>query len=259
MLATLPGMAASISTVLRRTARAYPDKPAIVGDGLRLTYAELDTCVDALAGRLRAAGVGPGTRVGLAVQRGALAVAGPAAVLRLGGVYVPLSPDQPPARLASMVRRAGVEVALTDDAGAAVLDPGVCQVPVGPDDLVPRRAGVVPDAAPGPDGGAYLMFTSGSTGQPKGVLVPHACVHALLRDGAEPFGIGADEVVPLQHGYGFDISVWEVWGTIAAGATLVAVTGEATGDVEYLAELLLRHPPTRLHICLLYTSDAADD
>ncbi|WP_176308613.1 amino acid adenylation domain-containing protein [Micromonospora sp. NBS 11-29] len=240
----------SLGDLLRDSARRYADRTALVGPGVRLTYRDLDGAVDALAGRFRAAGVRPGDRVGLHVARGPLALVGSAALMRAGAAYVPLDIAQPAARLRYIAEDAGLRLVVCD--GAADPDgfgPQVSRLTVDGDDLH-RRADADPDDEPdvAPDLAAYVMYTSGSTGRPKGVAVTHTNVLALLEDALPLFGLGTDEVWPLQHGHGFDISVWEMWAGVAVGATLVAVAGAAAEDVEQLAELLLRHRPTRLHI-----------
>lgn len=247
---TIHPQTSSLSDVLRDTARRHPDRTALVGTDVRLTYRDLDGCVDALAGRFRRAGVRPGDRVGLHVARGPLALVGSAALMRAGAAYVPLDVAQPAARLEYIAQDAGLRLVVCDEGGShRAFGDGVSRLAVDADDLK-RRASVDPDGEPAVVGGsgAYVMYTSGSTGAPKGVEVTHANVLALLDDALPLFSLGLDEVWPLQHGHGFDISVWEMWAGIAVGATLVAVTGPATEDVEHLAELLVRHRPTRLHI-----------
>ncbi|MFI7217029.1 amino acid adenylation domain-containing protein [Micromonospora maritima] len=240
----------SLGDLLRASAHRYADRTALVGPDLRLTYRDLDGCVDALAGRFREAGVRPGDRVGLHVARGPLALVGSAALMRAGAAYVPLDIAQPATRLRYIAQDAGLRLVVCDGAADPEgFGPEVSRLAVDGDDLR-RRAEGGPDEDPDlpPGSAAYVMYTSGSTGRPKGVAVTHANVLAMLADALPLFGLGADEVWPLQHGHGFDISVWEMWAGVAVGATLVVVAGAATEDVEQLAELLLRHRPTRLHI-----------
>ncbi|SCL14620.1 nonribosomal peptide synthetase DhbF [Micromonospora nigra] len=240
----------SLSDVLRVSARRHAERTALVDVGVRLTYRDLDGCVDALAARFRRAGVRPGDRVGLHVARGPLALVGSAALMRAGAAYLPLDVAQPAARLRYIAEDSGLRLVVCDEAGSrGEFGAGVSRLTVDADDLG-RRASTDPDDEPAilTGSGAYVMYTSGSTGAPKGVEVTHANVLALLDDALPLFSLGPDEVWPLQHGHGFDISVWEMWAGIAVGATLVAVTGPATEDVEQLAELLARHRPTRLHI-----------
>ena len=237
----------SLPDVLRATAARSPDRPALVGEGFRLTYSELDQCVDALASRLLRAGVGAGDRVGLCLQAGPLALIGSAAIQRLGSAYVPLDVRQPPERLAHIVGNSAMTTAVCDETGSAVAERHrLAVLAVDPDDLEPRPGPPVRPERPA-SASAYLMYTSGSTGVPKGVEVTQANVLALLRDALPLFGYQDDEVWPLQHAHGFDVSVWEMWAGVAVGATLLSYP-QGGENAELLAERMLRHGATRLHI-----------
>jgi amino acid adenylation domain-containing protein len=243
----------TLSDVLRRSARRFADRPALKGVTTALTYAELDGVVDALAVRLRTEGVEPGQRVGLCVERGPLPLVASAALMRLGCAYVPLDPRHPAERLRHILSDAGLTVCLCDLVGRATLaETSLALIDVSGADLVWGGAEPAGDPLPGPDpdADAYVMYTSGSTGRPKGVAITHANLSPLLADALPlfPYDEAGDEVWPLQHAHGFDISVWEMWAGIAVGATLVAVEGQARHDPEYLAELLLRYRVTWLHI-----------
>lgn len=236
----------SLPTVLRASARERPDRTAVVGDALSLSYAELDQCVDALAARLVREGAEPGDRIGLSVDRGPLPLVGSAAIQRAGCLYVPLDARHPRARLEHIATHSRLAATVCDELGASVAEQcGLARISVDGDDLVPRPS--TPSLEiDNPTGAAYIMYTSGSTGTPKGVEVTQANVMALLDDALHLFGYAGDEVWPLQHAYGFDVSVWEMWAGIAVGATLIASSG--LGEIDQLAEEMLRHRATRLHI-----------
>jgi amino acid adenylation domain-containing protein len=239
------------SEVLRNAAARFADRPALRGGSTALTYAELDDCTDALARRLAAAGAEPGHRVGLCVAGGPLALLASAALMRAGCAYVPLDPSQPEARLTHIVSDGGVTLAVADDQGrSALAGTPLSLLTVSGDDLIPgRQRGAGPELpGPDPESDAYVMYTSGSTGLPKGVAITQASLMFLLQDAVPLFGFGPDESWPLQHGYGFDVSVWEMWAGITVGATLTVVADGTRRDPERLAELLLRSRPTRLHI-----------
>ncbi|MCX4521961.1 amino acid adenylation domain-containing protein [Streptomyces anulatus] len=238
-----------VPELLRRAAWRHPDRPGLRCADRTLSYRELDGAVDALTSRLTAAGVEPGSRVGLCVERGPLAFLGAAALMRLGCAYVPLDPQHPRARLLYCVDDSGALVVLADDVGgSALVECDVDTVSIVPDDLTPRPGARWEGPDPAPDAGAYVIYTSGTTGTPKGVEVTHANVLALLRDGLGAFGFAEHEVWPMQHAHTFDVSVWEMWAAVATGATLVVVEGEVPRNPELLAELLVREQVTRLHI-----------
>ncbi|QNP66632.1 amino acid adenylation domain-containing protein [Streptomyces genisteinicus] len=246
----------TLGDVLRHSARRFAERPALRAGPLLLTYAGLDRCTDALAARIRAAGVRPGERVGLCVARGPLALVASAALMRAGCSYVPLDAAHPSQRLRHIVGNAGLKAVVRDESGRAA--PEIAELTalhVDGDDLTPgpvtgplAGSGTGDDAGPDPHSAAYVMYTSGSTGVPKGVEVTHANVLAMLADALPLFGFTDHEVWPLQHAHGFDVSVWEMWAAVAVGATLVAVPPDAQQNPESLAELLLRHSATRLHI-----------
>lgn len=248
MTVSAPG-SRSLSDVLRSSARRYGDRPALVGSRTTLSYLDLDARVDAFASRFHAGGAVAGDRVGMCVERGVMAVVASAALMRLGCAYVPLDPTCPRDRQRHIVTDAGMALAVCDEVGRAALrDSGVASLEVDADELAPARRPGESWPGPDPDATAYVMYTSGSTGLPKGVEVTHANLIALLADALPLFPFAGHEVWPLQHAHGFDVSVWEMWAGIAAGATLVAVEGEARTDPGQLAELLLSHQATRLHI-----------
>jgi amino acid adenylation domain-containing protein len=242
----------SLPALLRASAGRFGARVALTGPGLTLTYDELDRCVDRLAARFTAAGLRPRDRVGLAVARGPLPLILSAALMRAGCAYVPLDVHHPAARLRRIVEGARIGVALCDDSGArALAELPLPAVSVSLDDVRSAAAGGPVSELPAPprgDFGAYVMFTSGSSGVPKGVEVTHANLMTLLDDALPLFGYGDDEAWPLVHGHGFDVSVWEIWAGIAVGARLIWLDDEEAADTDRLAEVLARHRPTRLHI-----------
>ncbi|MFD7546867.1 non-ribosomal peptide synthase/polyketide synthase [Streptomyces sp. NPDC059816] len=227
---TVPGL---FTAQVART----PDALAVVGDGVRLTYAELDTRSDRVAGWLAGRGVGAGGRVGVVMDRSPELVAVLLGVLKSGAAYVPLDAGHPVARLNGVVSEAGVSVVVADRVWE-----GLETVPVA--DLL--------DAAPlasapvvSPNGLAYVMYTSGSTGRPKGVAVTHRNVAAFVADRA-----WRDDVVErvlVQANHAFDASTYELWVPLVRGGRLVLVPpGEA--DAAEQARLIAEHAVTNVHV-----------
>ncbi|MEU7425625.1 amino acid adenylation domain-containing protein [Streptomyces sp. NPDC040750] len=222
-----------------RHARRRPDAVAVSCRGEHLTYAELDARAEALAVRLRTAGVGRETRVGLFLERSldtAVAILG---VFKAGGQYVPMDPLYPPARLARILADATPHVLLTHASLRAAL-PGyeghllVLDEPGAP---FPDPARPVParDPAPlAPDNAAYVIYTSGSTGTPKGVQVSHATVARMFAamTATPAYDFGEHDVWPMLHSYAFDVSVVEMWGAWLHGGRLVVVPVETARDPE---------------------------
>ncbi|HEX6347561.1 amino acid adenylation domain-containing protein, partial [Umezawaea sp.] len=224
----VPG-ATTVHELVAAATSARPDAVALTGDGTSLTYRELTDRADLLAHRLRRLGVGPEVCVGVYLERSWETVVACLAVLRAGGVYVPLDTAFPADRLEFMLRDVGAPLVVVHAATAA-------SVPGGPWELVdladPAEAGDVELPAVQPDHGCYVIFTSGSTGRPKGTTVTHRNVVRLIRGVRERLPFGQDDVWTLFHSFAFDFSVWEMWGALTTGGRLVVVPYAVSRDVE---------------------------
>ncbi len=197
-----------------------PDRIALVHRDARLTYRELESRANRLARRLRALGVGPGALVGVAMEPSAAMVAGLLGILKAGGAYVPLDPAFPAERLAFVVQDAEIKVVLAAGAGPAKAFAGLLRVD--PDD--PETAaldGGALDGGAAPEDLAYVLYTSGTTGQPKGVMVEHrnvAGMFAAMDRSLEAQSEGAWLSVTTIS---FDISVLELFWPLTRGLRLV--------------------------------------
>ncbi|RST05416.1 amino acid adenylation domain-containing protein [Streptomyces sp. WAC07149] len=203
-----------------------PGATAVVAIGARLTYAELDARAGLLAGRLRALGVGPEDRVGVLLDRGADLVVALLAVWKAGAAYVPADPCTPDARLRSLFAGAGCRLVVTEPAHAARTAP--C-TPVfaagGAGEAGPAGEGAARPAPPGladPDALAYVLHTSGSTGEPKGVAVGHrALAHYLGWAAAAYAGPGAGAGgAPFFTSVGADLGVPALFVPLLTGRTV---------------------------------------
>jgi len=239
-----------LSHLLDDAAARRPDHPAAEdGRGGSLTYADLARAADRLATRLARWGVGRGDRVGLFLPKSLEALAAVHGVLRSGAAYVPVDPAAPAARGAGVCADAGVKAVVVDAGLAAGFrrhwsDQGVGPTPrlvvvgASPGDLGPADAcwsEVMADDAPPPlpddrgaDDLAYVLYTSGSTGRPKGVMLSHANAFTFLDWCAATFGLRADDRFGSHAPFHFDLSVFDLFASCRAGATLVLV-GEGLG------------------------------
>jgi len=202
-----------------------PDAPAISFRGGTVRYAELERRANRLAHHLRARGVGPETRVGVCLERTPELAVALLAVLRAGGTYVPLDPAYPEERLAFMVADSAASVVVTQSHLAGRLPAaGVEVVAV---DAVRGEIEARPDTAPEsgvlPENLSHVIYTSGSTGTPKGVMIRHASVGVLLHWLRETFTDEERSSVLFSTSVSFDVSVAELFGTLAWGGKLVMV------------------------------------
>ncbi|UBU08830.1 non-ribosomal peptide synthetase [Nonomuraea gerenzanensis] len=221
--------AATLGGLFDAAARRDPAATAVTqcaldGGTRSLTYGELAAAKDRLAGALRAAGIGPGERVAVALPRSVEQVVALIAVVTAGGAYVPLDTAYPDERLEYVLTDAAPRVVLVDrdqrDRLTALADKaGVpARVLVEGDEPPPETT-----AGPGPEphDPAYVIYTSGSTGRPKGVVVPHSSVVALLANTQPDMHFGPDDVWVQFHSASFDFAVWELWGALAHGGELL--------------------------------------
>ncbi|GAA3595798.1 non-ribosomal peptide synthetase [Nonomuraea rosea] len=196
---------------------------ALDGSTRSLTYGELAEAKNELAAALRAAGVGPGERVAVAVPRSLEQVAALVAIVTAGGAYVPLEPAYPDERLEYILADAAPRVVLVDREHRDRFTELAARAGV------PARVLVQGDELPldtttpevGRHDPAYVIYTSGSTGRPKGVVVPHSSVVTLLANTRPDMDFGPHDVWVQFHSYSFDFSVWELWGALAHGGELL--------------------------------------
>ncbi|GID30478.1 amino acid adenylation domain-containing protein [Paractinoplanes brasiliensis] len=228
----------SIVDLFARQVAASSDATAIIDGDRRITYAELDRWSDALAGRLFEAGVRLGDAVGLLGERCLEAPAGMLAIMKAGGAYVPLDPGDPESRLATLAGQVGIRHVVTLSGTAGILEGAVSLV------ATEHREGP-PPPAPGTGGAdpAYIMFTSGSTGAPKAVAVPHRAVARLVLGDDDLRIRPADRVSHTGHP-AFDASVFEIWGALLNGARLVIVDQAVLLDPVRLDQLFAREGVT---------------
>ncbi len=199
---------------------AHPDRIAVSHRGTRMTYGELGRRSGAIAARLAALGVGPGDRVGIAAARTPDTIAALVGVHRRGAAYVPIDPGYPSARVTLMIADAGLSALVTDRPSAARL----------PSSELPRlvlddRADA-PAIADHPTAGAdvsHVIYTSGTSGQPNGVVIGHDALAALTGWASVAFTAADRDGVLASTSLSFDLSVFEILVTLALGGRVVLV------------------------------------
>lgn len=223
--------------LFRAAMRANPDAPALLGRDGTLSYAALDHASDELAAGLSMRGLA-GAVIGVGLPLGAELIVALLGVMKAGGIYLPLDLALPEARRDYMLEQAGAACMIARDAATAV--------PVVSVATLRAIGGAVPPAPRGRHG-AYICFTSGSTGYPKGIRIDQAALAALLRDTVARFGIRPGARMLLNTAIGFDVSLAEICGTLAGGGALL-VGGTRPLGGERLADALAQLDATHLSI-----------
>ena len=244
---------------VRQQAQRRPDAVAVVDGAQRTSYGDLDRTANQLAHLLLAAGAGRGDRIAILAPKGTAAITAMLATLRAGCAYVPLDPQGPAPRQSKILHASEPRVVLATAAAQPLLDAilGEADAPrctvaslehaafAGErfaTEIASGDAAAQPAAAPscGSQGAdpAHILFTSGSTGTPKGVVITHANVLAFLDWALPHFGIRDDDRCSSHPPLHFDLSTFDVWGTLTAGGELHPIPPQASLVPHRLAELI---------------------
>ncbi|MYR08758.1 amino acid adenylation domain-containing protein [Gordonia sp. SID5947] len=257
-----------------RSAREWPGREAVVDAmGGRLTYAELDARANRLSRVLIALGVGPDSRVALAIPRSVELMTAIWAVVRAGGAFVPIDPDYPRDRVLTMIDDCGAELGLTVPAVADLTDTGPRWLTMTGDEIRGHGLGDTEISAdplspnelrgvPRPDNLAYVIYTSGSTGRPKGVAVTHR--------GLYDFTMGSIESIPYEAGSrtlgyvspSFDVSIFELVVTMFGGGALIYRPADAVGGDDlhrYLVEQRITHAMVPTSVAATLSAEGLPD
>jgi amino acid adenylation domain-containing protein len=216
----------SLQELFERQVEADPQALALVQGGSRLTYSDLNRRANQLAHYLRSRAVGPEVPVGLCLERGVEMVVAILAIVKAGGVYVPLDPTYPADRLEQMIADTALPLVITEDAFLGRFwDLPPDTVAVSMESLRDELTSLSPENPPRVNSGddlAYVIYTSGSTGAPKGIMVPHRAVTRLVINTDYVDLRPGDRVAQVSNA-SFDAATFEVWGALLNGAALVII------------------------------------
>ncbi|WP_324803086.1 amino acid adenylation domain-containing protein [Pseudomonas sp. JQ170C] len=243
------GQPQCLQVLIETQAAATPHATALIAGEQQLSYAQLDAAANRLAHCLRARGVGPEHLVGVFAERSLEMVVALLAVLKAGGAYLPLDPDQPDQRLAYMLEDSGATLLLTQAQLLPRLPAGEREVLCLDRDAAhfadyPAHA---PSLLNHPDQLAYCIYTSGTTGRPKGAGNSHAALCNRLQWMQATFGLGQGDRVLQKTPFGFDVSVWEFFWPLMTGATLVMAAPGAHRDPAELKAIIAGQGISVLH------------
>jgi amino acid adenylation domain-containing protein len=240
-----------------------PDQVAVSTTTRQLTYVQLYRMATRLGRVLRDAGARPNMLIAVVMEKGWEQVVGLMGVLKAGGAYLPIDPSCPRERLWHLLERGEVKLSVTQAAIDVRLEwpDGVRRIPLEPESLETTEDEPLDPIQQSCDL-AYVMFTSGSTGIPKGVMIEHGAVANTIVDINRRFGVGSNDRVLALSSFGFDLSVYDIFGTLAAGGTIVMPDHAGIRDPSHWLDLMARENvtvwnsvPALLEMLLDYTSD----
>lgn len=238
--------------LLSETARTYPDKVAVRFDGKSLTYKELHRQANQLAQLLIEKGVRPGDRVGLSIDRSLELVVSLLAVMKAGGQYIPTDPLHPTDRIQYVIADADCSILLTNRAYAGRIELPLAELLI--ETIWPTLntyASTEPDITVAADAPIYVLYTSGTTGRPKGVQIRHDSVVNVLYGLARKPGLTATDKTVTMGTIAFDITTAEIYLPLLVGAELVVVGADTVRNGQALTALFERE-----HITFVQTTPA---
>jgi amino acid adenylation domain-containing protein len=222
-----------------------PDRVAVVAADETLTYAALNARANQLGWQLRAAGIRGGRAVGVMLDRTPHMIVSVLAVLKAGGAYVPMDPDLPEARVAHILGSLDIDLVIAEprvrarlaglDRPVAFIDPRDASTSESADNLPPSVT---------PRDRAYVIFTSGSTGTPKGVIVQHQPVVNVIQWVNRTFDVTSRDRLLFVTSLGFDLSVYDIFGILAAGGSIRIADRDDIRDPRRLLDILVHEPIT---------------
>ncbi len=238
-----------VHQMFQRQAELNPDAVALIFDNQQMSYGDLNRKANRLAHFLRREGVGPESIVAVYLDRSMELVVALIAVLKAGAAYVPIDTGYPVERAAYMLKDAAAKVVISKEEMRETVDGlGLEVVSVDRDrEEIDEQSEEEPCVEVSGENVAYVIYTSGSTGKPKGVCVTHNDLICLFKATERWFNFDHNDVWTLFHSYAFDFSVWEMWGALLYGGSLVVVPYWISRSPDKFLELIKRERVTVLN------------
>ncbi|WP_319925450.1 non-ribosomal peptide synthetase [Xenorhabdus littoralis] len=244
------GEACCVHELFEQQAAKTPDAVAVVFEEVTLTYQQLNVKANQLASCLQELGVQQGTLVGICMQRSVEMIVGLLGILKAGGAYVPLEPSYPPQRIAYILQDSGISVVLTQKPHQPIFthfNGKLVFLNAQSTELQSQKALSNPIGRSTPDNLCYVLYTSGSTGAPKGCMLPHSAIVNRLRWMQDKYRLNVTDNVLQKTPYSFDVSAWEFFWPLMSGATLIFAAPEGHKNPDYLIRLICEKQITTCH------------
>jgi len=228
-------------------AQQQPDQIALITSEKSLTYAELAHQSRQLSRKLQQLGVRPNQLVAVSMPKGWQQVISVLGILSSGAAYIPIDPALPKDRRWQLIADTAAEIVLTTDSSLLDWPTGLIQICVSEQpnaDVTEAETTPIPERIQSSTDLAYVIYTSGSTGMPKGVMIDHQSVVNTLLDINQRFGVNQRDRVFALSSLSFDLSVYDIFGTLSAGATLVTPTAEQAKNPTHWRQLITAHQVT---------------
>ncbi|OSX98878.1 non-ribosomal peptide synthetase [Bacillus mycoides] len=225
-----------------------PDAVAVVYEGGKLTYQELNEKSNQLAHYLQKRGIGPESLVGICVERSPDMIIGLFGILKAGGAYVPLDPSYPENRLRYILENSQIQVLLTNEALQDWLPKDIQAICLDRDQvMISKESNLAPVSGVTANNLAYIIYTSGSTGNPKGVMIEHHSVINRLQWMQKKYPLSEEDTILQKTPFSFDVSVWELfwWSFVGARVCLLPPGGEK--DPAVIEEYIERYRVNTIH------------
>lgn len=233
-----------LHTLASKSASLFPDHPAVISQNTTLTYRQIDTLSNRLSRALIEDGALRNTLIAVIMEKGWEQIVAVLAILKAGAAYLPIEAGLPQNRIDFILSDAHVDQVVTQPWLIHQFEGSTQLIYAVGDGLHSDQTDTIPETQTTPDDLAYVIYTSGSTGNPKGVMINHTGAVNTLLDINRRFGITPKDKIFGISSLSFDLSVYDIFGTLAAGAALVLPDSELERDPRHWADMIERHGVT---------------